>query len=117
MFKAIPALAALGVSCLLLVPTVADAQEFASARVSYADLDLASDAGQVSLARRISSAADQLCGVGTWRGLGLGLVAAGRDCSRDAVASAQPAYEAAVASARHGTVIVGGAAALIVTAR
>ena len=115
MFKAIPALAALGASAVLLVPTVTHAQEFASARVSYADLNLASDVGQESLARRISSAADQLCGVGTWKGLGL--IAAGRDCSRDAVASAQPAYEAAIASARHGTVIVGGAAALIVTAR
>ena len=53
MFKAIPALAALGASAFLLVPTVTHAEEFASARVSYADLNLASDAGQDSLARRI----------------------------------------------------------------
>jgi hypothetical protein len=38
-------------------------------------------------------------------------------CRNDAIARVQPAYEAAVASALHPSVIVGEGAALIVTAR
>ena len=115
MLKTIPALAALGVSAALLIPTVSHAQESASARVSYADLDLASDVGQKALVHRMSFTAGQLCGVGKWKKLEL--VAAAGACKQDALSNAQPAYEAAVASARHGTVIVGGAASLIITAR
>jgi UrcA family protein len=115
MLKTIPALAALGVSAMLLVPTATQAQDLPTARVSYADLDLASDVGQHSLIRRMTYAADQLCGVGKWKQIGL--VADASACSKDTLAGAQPAYEQAVASARRGTVIVGGAAALIITRR
>lgn len=115
MLKTIPALAALGVSAVLLVPTATQAQDLPTARVSYADLDLATDVGQHSLIRRMSFASDQLCGVGKWKQLGL--VADASACSKDTLAGAQPAYEEAVARARHGTVIVGGAAALIITRR
>jgi UrcA family protein len=115
MLKTIPALAALGVSAMLLVPTATQAQDLPTARVSYADLDLASDGGQQTLIRRMTFASDQLCGVGKWKQLGL--VDDASACSKDTFAGAQPAYEEAVARARHGTVIVGGAAALIITRR
>ena len=115
MLKTLPALAALGIAAALVVPTVGYAQETASARVSYADLNLATDSGQQTLVRRMSYTADQLCGVGKWKAIGL--VQEAGNCSKDAMANAQPSYELAVAAARHGTVIVGGAAALIITAR
>ena len=114
MLKTITALAAIGVSAVLLVPTVSYADESPSARVSYAGLNLTSDAGQKTLVRRMSFAANQLCGVGKWKPLGLAQAAG--DCSRDALTAAHPAYEAAVARARHGTVEVLDGAALIITA-
>jgi UrcA family protein len=114
MLKTIAALAAIGVSAVLLVPTVSYAEESPSARVSYAGLNLATDFGQKTLVRRMSYAANQLCGVGKWKPLGLAQAAG--DCSRDALTGAQPAYEAAVARARHGTVEVLDGAALIITA-
>lgn len=46
MLKNLPALAALVVSAILILPTTARAQETVSARVSYADLNLASSSGQ-----------------------------------------------------------------------
>jgi hypothetical protein len=44
----------------------------------------------------------------------LNLQSATKSCRSGAVADAQPAYEAAVAAARHGTVTVIGAAAIVV---
>ena len=113
--KTIPALGALALSILLVVPTVSHAQDLQTARVSYADLNLAEVGGQETLGRRISFAADQMCGVGKWKALGLADEAG--SCSQDAVASAQPAFDAAVARARRGSVDILDAAALIVTAR
>ena len=57
MLKTITALAAIGVSAVLLVPTVSYADESLSARVSYAGLNLTSDSGQKTLVRRMSFAA------------------------------------------------------------
>ena len=71
--------------------------------------------GQHALQRRIGFAARVVCEIEDSRQLPL--ATATNACRSDAIASARPAYEAAVASARHGTVIVGDAAALIVTAR
>lgn len=113
--KTIPALGALALSALLVVPTVSHAQDSQTARVTYADLNLAELGGQQTLGRRISFAADQMCGVGKWKALGL--VAEAGSCSQDAVASAQPAFDAAVARARRGSVDILDAAALIVTVR
>ena len=113
MLKTLPALAALAVAGALVVPTVSKAAEVATARVSYADLNLASDKGKSVLVRRVNFAADQLCGVGRWKGLAITTEAA--DCSNGAVASAQPAVDAAIAAARHGSVTVLDGGALIVT--
>ena len=46
MFKTIPALAALAISTALVVPTVSQAAERNSVRVSYADLNLRTDFGR-----------------------------------------------------------------------
>ncbi|HEY6049389.1 MAG TPA: UrcA family protein [Sphingomicrobium sp.] len=115
MLKAIPALAALAVATVLVTPTVSQAAESDSFRVSYADLNLASNAGQQTLQRRIAHGARVVCVIEDSRELALST--ATNICRSDAVARARPAYEAAVASARQGMVTVGAAAALIVSAQ
>jgi UrcA family protein len=114
MSKFFPAVAALVAAGALVLPTVTRAADINTARISYADLDLASKVGQHSLTNRIEFAADRLCGVGNWKGLAL--ADAANDCSSDAVSSTMPQYEAAVAAARRGSVTVLDGAALIVTA-
>jgi UrcA family protein len=116
MLKTIPALAALGLASLLVLPTVGQAAETMTARVSYADLNLASDAGQGVLAHRIAFAATGLCDVGAIP-LDLKLTSATKACRDDAIASAQPAFEAAVNAARKGSVTVLEGAALVITAQ
>jgi len=117
MLKVSPALAgiaALAVAAVLVVPTVSQAAETNSMVVSYADLNLASEAGTQVLQRRITSAAETLCGYQETRQFAL--VTATKGCRKDAIEGSRTAYEAAVASAKHGTVVVGAAAALTVTA-
>jgi UrcA family protein len=114
MLKTISALAALAVASMLVGPTVSQAEELNSVRVSYADLNLGSSVGQHTLQRRIAGAARTVCVIEDSRELAL--ASATNACRGDAVASAQPAYEMAVAAARHGTVIIGTGAMLIVTA-
>jgi UrcA family protein len=113
MLKAIPVAAALAAAAALVVPTVGRAAETNSVRVSYADLNLASYPGQQSLQRRIVFAARTVCELEDSRQLPI--VLATNACRSDAIASAQPGFEAALASARHGTVTVGEGAALIVS--
>jgi UrcA family protein len=116
MLKTICALAALAIASALVAPTVSQAEEPNSVRVSFADLNLASDSGQRTLQRRITGAARTVCVIEDSRELGLSR--ATNDCRNDAIASARPAYEAAVASAtRHGTVTILDTAALTVTGR
>ena len=110
------AVAAVLAASAFVVPTVAQAQEVATARVSYADLDLTSDLGQQNLQRRIFHAAESVCGIGAIR-MDLKFALLSADCRDDAVAGAQPQFAAAVDAARHGTVTVGSAAALVVTGR
>jgi UrcA family protein len=115
MLKTLPAFAALLAAGTLVAPTVSQAAESNSVRVSYADLNLASDLGQHKLQRRITGAARVVCVIEDSRELAL--ASATNACRKDAVASAQPAYEAAVAAARRGTVTVLDGAALIIMAR
>ena len=115
MLKTIPALAALVVASALVVPTVSQAADSNSVRVSYADLNLASQRGQHLLSSRIDRAAQTVCEIEDSRELALARET--NLCRSDAIERARPAYEAAVASARHGTVTVMDAAALIVSAR
>jgi UrcA family protein len=114
MFKASPALAAaaaVAVAAALVVPTVSQAAESVSMRVSYADLNLASDQGSQLLQRRIAIAARVVCGFEESKQYDV--VIATNACRSGAIEGARPAFEAAIASARHGTVIVGEAAVIV----
>lgn len=114
MLKTIPALAALAVAAVLVTPTVTQAAESSSVRLSYADLNLAADSGQSILRSRIGEAARDVCGAELSQVLPI--VIAGKHCTSDAMIRAEPAYEAAVAAARHGTVTVLGGEAIVVSA-
>jgi len=114
MFKTFPALAALAVASALLVPTVSQAEDQTSVRVTYADLDLAKSIGQQRLQHRIAFAAERVCGVADARDLNY--TRAVGDCRSETVAVAQPAFQMAVARALHPSVTVLEAASLVVTA-
>ena len=109
MMKILTALAAVAAASAVVVPTVSQAQETRSVRVSYADLNLASVDDQGRLETRIKYAAKYVCEDGSPNNLFL--MSAEFACRSDAIASARPAFEAAVAEAnRHGTVTVLGSA-------
>ena len=111
MLKPIAAFGALVIASALVVPTVSQAAASNSVRVSYADLNLASEQGQNSLVRRMAFAARTVCEVEDSRELAL--AAATNSCRSDAIEAAQPQYEAAVRAARGGTVEVLGAALIM----
>jgi UrcA family protein len=111
--KTLPALAALAVAAALVVPTVSQAAETDFVRVSYADLNLATNFGQDRLHNRIAYAAQVVCGPADHRDVPFTQKVI--ECRKGTIADAQPAYEAAVAGARRGSVEVLGAA-LIITA-
>ena len=115
MLKTLPALAALLAASALLAPTVSQAAETNSVRVSYADLNLATGFGQDRLQNRIAFAAETVCGPADHRDVPFAQKV--RECRSGTIADAQPAYQAAVNSARRGTVEVLDGAALIITAR
>ena len=116
--KTLPALAALAVAGAFVAPTVSQAQEANSVRVTYADLNLASLGGQNALKGRMVGAARVVCHFreDAQDSHDMWLSTASNDCRSDAMAKAQPQYEAAVAAARHGSVTVLDGAALIITA-
>ena len=115
MLKMLPALAALATAVTLLVPTVSQAQETRSARVTYGDLDLTSSAGQGRLQHRIAFAAKSVCDAGSYTDIGMMPIVLA--CRNEAIAGAQPAFKAAIAAAtdRRGTVTVLDGASLVVT--
>ena len=104
MLKTIPAFAALLAATALVVPTVSQAAQPNSVRVPYSDLNLASNAGATILEKRIVSAARIVCQVEDSRELAL--AQATRICRSDAVAGAQPAFNAVLAAARNPSVTV-----------
>lgn len=121
MLKTLPVLAAIAASAVLVLPTASLASpasandvETVTATVSYADLNLGNVEGSNALLGRIKTAAHEICGMP--RPVELADVAASRECLDGAMASAQPAFDEAVAAARHGTVTVTTGASLIVTA-
>jgi UrcA family protein len=84
-----------------------------TARVSYADLDLASAAGVARLERRIAAAADRLC-----VGIGVEQLAARLDglaCRDAAIAAAAPQVRRAVE--KYATGQAAGGRAIILTLR
>jgi UrcA family protein len=114
MLKTVPALAALAVAAVVVVPTVSHAEDTSSVRVSYADLNLGTNFGQTKLQRRIAFAAETVCDTADARDFNF--MRAVKECRGGAIAGAQPAYLAAVANARHPSVEVLGTA-LVVTAK
>lgn len=102
--KAIPAFAAVLTASVLVVPTVSQAAQSNSVRVSYADLNLASQAGASILEKRINIAARSVCEIEDSRELELARAAG--ECREEAVAGAQPAFNAALAAARNPSVTV-----------
>jgi UrcA family protein len=104
MIKTIPAVAALLVASVLVVPTVSQASVSNSVRVSYADLNLGSRAGAWVLERRISSAARVVCEFEDSREMGLQQATV--VCRNQAISDAQPAFNAALAAARNPSVTV-----------
>ena len=114
MLKTVTAFAAVLVASSFVLPTVSQAAESNSVRVTYADLNLASEPGQRSLEHRIVRAAKIVCVYDDGKDVDLSIET--NACRSDAVASAQPAYAAAVNAARRGSVTVMDASALIVTA-
>jgi UrcA family protein len=102
MIKTISAIAALLVASALVVPTVSQASVSNSVRVSYADLNLGSETGAWILERRISSAARIVCEIEDSRELALRQATV--VCRTQAIADAQPAFNAALAAARNPSV-------------
>ncbi|MEO7634031.1 MAG: UrcA family protein [Sphingomicrobium sp.] len=115
MLKYLPAIGALIVASALVVPTVSQAAPANSAIVSYADLNLATNAGRIALVGRVAGAARNVCEIEDSRELAL--ASATHLCRRAAIASAQPALDAAIGAVRRGSVTVMGAATLIVSAQ
>ena len=115
MLKYLPAIGALIVASALVVPTVSQAASTNSVRVSYADLNLATGAGRTVLDGRIAGAARRACEIEDSRDLALAQVT--NSCRTGAIASAQPAVNAAIAAMRKGSVTVLDAAALVVSAQ
>ena len=114
MTKAIPAFGALVIAVALIVPTVSQAAQTNSVRVSYADLNLASPTGANVLEKRIASAARVVCEMEDSREIAL--ATATNICRNQAISDAQPAFNAALASARSPSVTV-LPLSIVVTAR
>ena len=114
MLKTVTAFTAVLVATTLVIPTVGQAAEPNSVRVTYADLNLASHLGQRTLEHRIAGAARVVCVYDDGKDVDLAIET--NACRSDAIAGARPAYLAAVNAARRGTVTVMDAAALIVVA-
>jgi UrcA family protein len=118
MLKVLSAVGAVAVAAALLLPTASMASTPAaddqSTLVSYADLNLASQQGAETLRGRIREAAKDVCGLAG--AAALPEIQFNRGCVAGAVALAQPGYDQAVASARHGIITVGTGASLIVSA-
>ena len=112
MLKTLSALGSLVAASALVVPTVSQAEQTLSVRVPDSDLNHASSAGPGALTQRISNAAKYVCEGDLTN---IDAVSQVYACRIDAVATAQPAYKAAVAEAtRHGTVTVLESTSLIV---
>lgn len=114
MLKTLPALAAIAAASMLVVPTISNAAETESVRISYADLNLFSKLDQAQLQHRIASAAEIVCGSADHRDVAFGRAVV--QCRKATIADTQPEFQAAVAASRHPSVTVLEATSLIVTA-
>lgn len=120
MLKVLTAAGAVVASALLLptaslasTASAAGDEGVQTAKVSYADLDLTRSAGTNALKGRIKAAASGLCGANMTRPVELAAVQADKACVVGAIASAQPAFNRAIAAARGGSVTVIGAMLIV----
>ena len=104
MLKLLSAFAAVVAASALVTPTVSHAATTNSVRVSYADLNLASQVGATILEKRISSAARFVCEIEDSRELAL--AQATNMCRDQAISDAQPAFHAALVAARNPSVTI-----------
>jgi UrcA family protein len=116
MLKPVSAIAAVMLASALVLPTVSHAEEARSATIAFGDLNLSDPEARATLTSRIAGAAGQVCETGASQ-RELELFQFTHSCRAGAIASAQPAYAAAIAAARRGTVTVLSGATLSVTAR
>lgn len=116
MLKPLSAIAAVLFATALVAPTVSYAEDVPSATISYADLNLSNAKARHVLQSRIELAATSLCDFAAGQ-RELQLADMSRACRTSAIASAQPAFEAAVAAARRPSVTVLTGATLTVSAR
>lgn len=84
-------LIAAGLAALSVAQPVTAQTTTASRAVSYADLDLSSDAGRATLDARVRHAAMQVCEIGTDQ-VSLAERNAAKTCFKNAVSSAQQQY-------------------------
>lgn len=111
MLKTLPAVGALIIAAVLVVPTVSQAASSNMVRVSYADLNLASARGIAALHGRIAVAARDVCEIENSRDPAL--ASATRACRSGAITDAQPAIDAAVAAGHRVSVTVLAGAVLV----
>lgn len=83
--------AAIAAALIAAVPAIADGTK--SVKVSYADLNLATESGRLALDRRVARTAARICAVPVEQDLAM--LAAAKRCAVKARASAQPAIELA----------------------
>jgi UrcA family protein len=76
----------LALSAIVATPALAQADDAATRRVSYADLDLSSPAGRAVLDRRLTSAVRAVCGSGSYD---LSRMVAEKRCFKVAIGSAR----------------------------
>jgi UrcA family protein len=88
----------------------APGRQFVSATVSYRTLDLATPSGQAVLDRRIERTARRLCR--GWQHPSAATIAAESRCRREAIASARPQRDLAIANAKQRQRLAGAALAL-----
>ncbi len=98
MFKTISIALASGVLALA-GPAHAQERDTRTTGVTYLDLDLATEAGQAELARRIEDAAKQVCGMNE-RAIGSNIVTReSRTCFREAKRQLEQHFEPVIAQA------------------
>jgi UrcA family protein len=90
MLKILPALAALALASAVVMPTIGRAADTSSVRISYADLNLASDLDRNRLRGRIAYAAEVVCGPADHRDVPF--VQKVRECRTGTIADVQPSY-------------------------
>jgi len=98
--RVIPSLCALSLAATAVAPAFAADEAPPTATVRYGDLDLRTEAGVRRLRVRINGAALAVCVASGFYRAGVTWSSAARQCQHDAVKTAEPRLQLAVARAR-----------------